>query len=114
MNRVVELKKRQQAVALDRQNQQKELEADIKKRAEACRRFVADKRHADYRAFWDEIREGLKGQRDNLAEIAGTTEEYTRKALILDTKINTISWMLNTPEKFVLIDKNIKEKEQGQ
>lgn len=107
MNRSDALNKRMSAFRHRQTIEKKELEGDIRKKAELCRRFLADKRHKEYKEFWEGQVTGLRLQRDILSSSVKDNDEYLRKALILDAQITAIRWMLETPEKFIKYDTNM-------
>lgn len=104
MNRTEKLKERKSRAEHQKNIEQKELEADVKKKAEIGRRFVNDKRHADFKALIELAVSVKRAQYETLGETVKDNDELLRKGLILTTEIKTLNWILNTPEKFIEIE----------
>lgn len=112
MNRELQMKRREQELKVKRALAEKQLKDEILRKATISRRLLSDKRHKEYKEFWEDIIKGLQIKYQELGESVTSNEEFIRQGLILTTKIQTILWILNTPEKFIEIETKIKESEE--
>lgn len=104
MNRTEKLKERKSRAEHQKDIEQKELEADVKKKAEISRRFINDKRHAEFKALIELAVKVKQSQYETLGETVKDNDELLRKGLILTTEIKTLNWILYTPDKFIEIE----------
>lgn len=108
MNRL-ERKLQKQAEANQRKEmEQKKFEADIKKKAEICRKFVNDKKYADFKELFTSLIKQKQEEMSSLPFSAKTNDEILRRSLIIQTEINTIVKIFETPQQFFDMEKEIK------
>jgi hypothetical protein len=96
---------RKRFLQIEREN----LIADIKKKAAISRRFINDKRHADYKAFLEFAIQAKQSELETLGDSVSSTDEFVKKGLVLTTEIKTIRWILSRPEKMIEFESKITE-----
>ena len=96
----------------DREIEKQKLKADLEFKAAISRKFINDKRHADYKELLETAIAFKRQAYEGLADSVKDNDEMIRKSLILCTEIRTIQWILNTPEKFIDMENKLKEQER--
>lgn len=97
-----------------REIERAKLVADIRKKAEISRKFINDKRHAEFRGLLEAAIEFKRNQYEALGESAQSNDEVIRRSLVLSTEIKVIKWILTTPHKFIAAEEKIEEGEKTQ
>ena len=87
MNRLQALKERHKNRLIKEQVDKKELIADIKKKAEMCRRLMADKRHKEYREFLEDVIMIRQMERNDIGLTVKDNEEYIRLSIVTGKQI---------------------------
>jgi hypothetical protein len=108
MNRLERKAQKEQESQQKKVAARKEFESDIHKKAAVCRKFINDKRFADFRDLFYSLIHQKREERESLPFSVKTQEEYAFKALIIDLEISAIKKVFETPEKFFEMDKEIK------
>jgi hypothetical protein len=81
---------------------QKEVEKQFRSLKAICReirKFIADERYGGYRFMLTTLLDYNKGQRDAIKRNVKDNDEYLRKAIEFDSKIEVLNEILNKPEK---------------
>lgn len=93
--------------------EQKALNSDYIEKAKICRKFVNDKRHAEFKALFDDALFNLKfKQLLDLPKTAKDNDEYLRRSISLISEMSLIKYIFSTPEMFFQTESKIKENEK--
>lgn len=99
---------------LERDIEKQRLVADIKRKAQICRKFITDKRHAEFKDLIETAIIYKRAEYETLADSVKDNDEMIRKSIVLCTEIKTLQWVLKTPEKFINAENKIIEQEKLQ
>jgi len=87
------------------------MRADIAKKADICRRFTSDKRHAEFKALFDDLIFNQKfKQLLALPDTIKSTDEFAIKAIGLIKEMNTIKSIFYKPNVFIENDTKAEER----
>jgi hypothetical protein len=102
MNRNQIREQKEKEAKINKQLQADELRADIERKAEICRKFTSDKRHAEFKSLFDDIifNQRFKQLLD-LADSAQSLEEWSFKSFKLVKEMKDIKNIFYKPKVFI-------------
>lgn len=113
INRTIERKNKEMQAVIEKETRRKEFEADILKKAGICRKFVNDKRYADFKQLFNEILVNRKRMElENLPLSCKDNDQYLRQSLVLNTEIRIVREIFQTPERFFKAEEKINKGEK--